>query len=157
MVTVPWVLDKSYTDSLEILNDYLPEISLQQFSYGQEALDYLVSTVVPLVIVSPYIPPGDPYTDPEFATIMRAKDNPDNYEIGLRVIRAARGDDSLNKNTPIIAAGFYGLESDLVPRAQARALEAGATEYINLNELAPEKRLSGYGKLHSRIQFYLKL
>ena len=147
-----WVLNSDNAGLVECLADFVPHVTFRQITHGQPAIDYLVTRPSPLVLIEPWIAPGDNYSDPGFALLMKQKEqlgNPDYYAIGLRVIERVRESTSLNKNAIILVTGLYSPQgSTIVPGAKRRAIKAGANEYFDLSSR------HGFKDLASRVRHY---
>lgn len=106
-----------------------------------------------LVVINPEIGGSKDHSDDVIRRVMsipryQGQGRP-HYEIGLRVIELAHGEDSVNRTTPIIAAGTYAPEGDaLWPQARADCQRAGAVDYVEL--LAALS--GGFDHFHDRLE-----
>gem|GEM_PF-4422662 len=116
------------------------EFRIDRYTHAQPVIDKLVVTPYDLIVTHirlalfniEDVMDGKEATDPILWNIFNA-DEPDYVQAGLRVIQRVREQDSVNKQTPIVAIGLYESRADLHQgEVEQKCFGVGANAYVNL-------------------------
>jgi CheY-like chemotaxis protein len=124
------------------------DVQIENVRYAMPALKEFTTKQYPLIIMDVEITPGtrseestgdSPYARDRRIEDIMAQSRIKYHEIGIYVLTEARRHRP-NARTPILVAShFHPITDDLFPNAARTCREAGATEYVDIDETPPSR------------------